>query len=50
MHPGQYTVLNAADENIVTNAIADLDYHARIMDSLGLSPENKNYPPYRWGL
>ena len=41
MHPGQYTVLNAADENIVTNAIADLDYHARIMDSLGLSPENK---------
>ena len=41
MHPGQYTVLNSADENIVTSAIADLDYHARIMDSLGLSPENK---------
>ncbi|MEL7660767.1 MULTISPECIES: UV DNA damage repair endonuclease UvsE [Acetobacterium] len=41
MHPGQYTVLNSADENIVANAIADLDYHACVMDSLGLGPENK---------
>ncbi|AWW27646.1 UV DNA damage repair endonuclease UvsE [Acetobacterium sp. KB-1] len=41
MHPGQYTVLNSPDEKIVSNAIADLNYHARIMDSLGLGPENK---------
>lgn len=41
MHPGQYTVLNSADEHIVANAIADLNYHARIMDSLLLGPENK---------
>ncbi|MBU4539940.1 MAG: UV DNA damage repair endonuclease UvsE [Firmicutes bacterium] len=41
MHPGQYTVLNSADEQIVANAIADLNYHARIMDSLLLGSENK---------
>ncbi|WP_373481981.1 UV DNA damage repair endonuclease UvsE [Acetobacterium sp.] len=41
MHPGQYTVLNSADENIVANARLDLNYHARLLDSLGLNSEHK---------
>ena len=41
MHPGQYTVLNSADENIVKNARLDLNYHARLLDSLGLNSEHK---------
>lgn len=31
MHPGQYTVLNSPEERIVANAIAELDYHARLL-------------------
>jgi len=41
MHPGQYTVLNAIDEGVVSRAVADLRYHARLMDAMGLGPENK---------
>lgn len=40
MHPGQYTVLNARDPNVVAKAIADLVYHARILDLLGTGPES----------
>jgi len=41
MHPGQYTVLNSLDENVVNRAILDLDYSARVLDSLELSAQNK---------
>ncbi len=41
MHPGQYTVLNAADENVVDQAIRDLNYHACFLDSLGVGTEHK---------
>lgn len=41
MHPGQYTVLNSLEEEVVERAIADLNYHSLILDSLGLSSENK---------
>ena len=41
MHPGQYTVLNALDEEIVTKAVADLNYHNCLLDSLGVGPESK---------
>lgn len=41
MHPGQYTVLNSPNPDIVTRAIADLDYHARILDALGLDQSHK---------
>lgn len=34
MHPGQYTVLNSTDEQVVQSAIADLEYHARFLDAL----------------
>ncbi|MEA5018486.1 MAG: UV DNA damage repair endonuclease UvsE [Erysipelotrichaceae bacterium] len=35
MHPGQYTVLNAQDKNIVDRAIADLEYHSLVLSALG---------------
>jgi UV DNA damage endonuclease len=41
MHPGQYTVLNSPDPRVVQNAIADLEYHARVLELLGVSPEHK---------
>ncbi|KDR96255.1 UV-damage endonuclease [Peptoclostridium litorale DSM 5388] len=34
MHPGQYTVLNSPKPEVVRNAIADLEYHCRILDAL----------------
>jgi len=41
MHPGQYTVLNAQKEEIVINAIKDLEYHTKLLDSLGVDSSNK---------
>jgi UV DNA damage endonuclease len=41
MHPGQYTVLNAIDGEIVKKAIADLNYHACFLDALGVGTEHK---------
>ena len=41
MHPGQYTVLNATDPAVVKRAIADLEYHANFLDSLGLDSGHK---------
>lgn len=41
MHPGQYTVLNSPDANVVTRAIEDLNYHAQLLDSLDTALESK---------
>lgn len=41
MHPGQYTVLNSPRTEVVTNAIADLIYHERVLTSMGLGTEHK---------
>lgn len=41
MHPGQYTVLNSPDEAIVRRAVADLEYHNRVLDALGLDGTHK---------
>ncbi len=41
MHPGQYTVLNSPDEEIVSRAVEDLVYHTRFLDSLGVGSEYK---------
>ena len=41
MHPGQYTVLNSTSESVVQNAIDDLVYHNRFLDSLGVGSANK---------
>ena len=41
LHPGQYTVLNAVKSDVVKRAIADLSYHTKILDSLGLDSTHK---------
>ncbi|PKK39289.1 hypothetical protein ABB02_01521 [Clostridiaceae bacterium JG1575] len=41
MHPGQYTVLNSPNPDVVRKSIEDLDYHARVLKSLGGGPANK---------
>ena len=34
MHPGQYTVLNAVRAQVVENALAELEYHAQVLDAV----------------
>jgi UV DNA damage endonuclease len=34
MHPGQYTVLNAIKAEVVDNALAELEYHAQVLDAV----------------
>ncbi|MGV3024260.1 UV DNA damage repair endonuclease UvsE [Clostridium thermobutyricum] len=41
MHPGQYTVINSPDLNILKRSIADLKYHCDFLDSLGIDKKNK---------
>jgi UV DNA damage endonuclease len=41
MHPGQYTLLNAAGEAVYAASLRDFDYHAALLDALGLGPEHK---------
>jgi len=41
MHPGQYTVLNSPKKEVVENAIEDLRYHTKILDTLGVGEDNK---------
>lgn len=41
MHPGQYTVLNSPDGNVVKRAIEDLEYHATILELLGCDQTSK---------
>lgn len=41
MHPGQYTVLNSPDRDVVNRAVQDLNYHGRVLDSLGEDKKDK---------
>lgn len=41
MHPGQYTVLNSPHEEVVTRAIADLEYHTKLLDALKVDKSHK---------
>jgi UV DNA damage endonuclease len=34
MHPGQYTVLSATRTDVVENALAELEYHAQVLDAV----------------
>ena len=41
MHPGQYTVINSPNIEVVNRAIDDLNYHTKVLDSLGVGSEHK---------
>jgi UV DNA damage endonuclease len=41
MHPGQYTLLNSPNEDVVARSILDLEYHNRILDTMKLNKSNK---------
>ncbi len=41
MHPGQYTVLNSADDKVVKGAMRDLVYHVGVLDEMGLDATAK---------
>ncbi len=41
LHPGQYTVLNSPNPNVVRASIAELDYQAQLLDLLGAGPSGK---------
>ena len=41
MHPGQYTVLNSPDADVVERAKLDLAYHAAFLDALGMDASGK---------
>ena len=41
MHPGQYTVLNSPNEDVVNHAVQDLQYHEKVLSSLNVGAENK---------
>ncbi len=41
MHPGQYTVLNSPNPDVVKRAVEDLNYHARVLECLGVNEEHK---------
>jgi len=41
MHPGQYTVLNSTNPDVVSRAVEDLRYHARVLDCLQLGQSHK---------
>ncbi|WP_270207760.1 UV DNA damage repair endonuclease UvsE, partial [Eggerthella lenta] len=41
MHPGQYTVLNSPDADVVERAKLDLAYHAAFLNALGMDASGK---------
>ena len=41
MHPGQYTLLNSPKDDVVTRSVAELAYHAEVLDLLGLDATHK---------
>jgi len=40
-HPGQYTVLPSVQPSVVDAAVAELEYHARLLAALGLDASHK---------
>jgi UV DNA damage endonuclease len=41
MHPGQYTVLNSPNPDVVSRAIDDLIYHLQLLEALGSGQSSK---------
>ena len=41
MHPGQYTVLSSPHAKVVSASLAELEYHASLLEALGAGVESK---------
>lgn len=41
MHPGQYTVLNSLNSEVVKKAVEDLIYHCKVLEALGTEKNSK---------
>lgn len=41
MHPGQYTVINSNQPQVVLNSIKELEYHDKFMSTLGMKEDHK---------
>jgi len=41
MHPGQFTVLNSIREKVVAASLAELEYHAKLLDAFSLDAGHK---------
>jgi UV DNA damage repair endonuclease len=41
MHPDQFCLINAKDENIINRSVAELDYHCRLLDEMHLDSSAK---------
>lgn len=41
VHPGQYTVLNSLNDDVVSKAVLELNYHAKILECLNVGTEHK---------
>lgn len=40
-HPGQYSLLNAQDEQVYQDSLRDFDYHVALLDAMGMPDDNK---------
>jgi UV DNA damage endonuclease len=41
MHPGQFTVLNSPRREVIESSIKELEYHAALLDALGVDDSHK---------
>jgi UV DNA damage endonuclease len=41
MHPGQFTILNSPRRDVVANSVKELEYHAAVLDALGVDNSHK---------
>ena len=41
MHPGQFTVLNSPRPEVVASSLSELDYHAAVLETLGVDASHK---------
>jgi UV DNA damage endonuclease len=40
-HPGQYSLLNAQDDQVYQDSLRDFDYHVALLDAMGMPDDNK---------